>query len=96
DGAAGLYVGYPDRRARHYPAFPAPVVVDSTGAGDVFRAGVLYGLSTGCDMGDALAFGSAAASLKVGSLGGNEGIPTREEVEAHLAAHPAIAGAYRL
>ena len=95
DGAAGLYVGFPDGRTRRYPAFPAPRVVDSTGAGDVFRAGVLHGLATGCDFGEALAFGSAAAALKIGSLGANEGIPFKEEVEAHLAAHPGIADAYR-
>lgn len=95
DGAAGLYVGVPGKRPRHYPAFPAPLLVDTTGAGDVFRAGVLFGLSTGRELGESLAFGSAAASLKVGSLGGNEGIPFREEVEAHLATYPSIHAEYR-
>ena len=95
DGAAGTYVARPGLRARHYAPFPAPIVVDSTGAGDVFRAGVIFGLSSGCDFGSALAFGSAAASLKVGSLGGSEGIPTRDEVEAHIEAHPTVMASYR-
>lgn len=94
DSAEGLYVGAPGEPPRQLPAFPAPLTIDSTGAGDVFRAGVLFGLATGCEMGDALAFGSAAASLKVASLGGNEGIPEKEQIEAHIAAHPTIAAAY--
>ncbi len=95
DGGTGLFVGVPGEGARFYPSFPAPLVVDSTGAGDVFRAGVLYGLDRGQAFPEALRFGSAAASLKVGTLGANEGIPTVAEVAAHVAAHPEIAAAYR-
>lgn len=95
DGAAGLFVCSPGESAHHYPPFPAPLTIDSTGAGDVFRAGVLYGLASGCELTEALAFGSAAASLKVGSLGANEGIPFKEEIETHMASYPAILEAYR-
>lgn len=94
DGANGLFVGLPGERARFYPPFPAPEMVDSTGAGDVFRAGVLFGLDRGEPFSAALKFGAAAASLKVATLGGNEGVPERKEVLAQIAAHPEVAAVY--
>lgn len=62
----------------HYvPAFPVPVV-DSTGAGDIFHAGSIYGLLQGWPVPDTLRFAAAAAALKCEKLGGRPGIPTLE------------------
>lgn len=66
----------------HYvPAFRVPVV-DSTGAGDVFHAGTIYGLLQGWATPEVLRFAAAAAALKCEKLGGRPGIPTLERVTA--------------
>jgi len=60
----------------HYvPAFRVPVV-DSTGAGDIFHAGSIYGLLQGWPVSQTLRFAAAAAALKCEKLGGRPGIPT--------------------
>lgn len=59
-------------------------VVDTTGAGDVFHGGFIYGLLRDWDLLDILRFANAAAALKCRSLGGRKGIPTLEEIQAFL------------
>ena len=49
---------------------------DTTGAGDVYHGGYIYGLLKGWNMGDCMAFASAAAALKCRNGGGWRGIPT--------------------
>jgi len=63
------------------PAFRVPVV-DSTGAGDIFHAGSIYGLLQGWPVRDTLRFAAAAAALKCEKLGGRPGIPTLERALA--------------
>ena len=94
DGGLGLYVAEPEKEAYYLPAFPAHVVVDSTGAGDAFRAGTLYGLIHRKSLGHSLRFGAAAASLKVAYLGATENVPSLVEVDNWIKAHPEIAQAY--
>lgn len=66
----------------HYvPAFRIPVV-DSTGAGDIFHAGSIYGLLHGWRVRDLLRFAAAAAALKCEQLGGRPGIPTLARARA--------------
>lgn len=68
--------------ASHYvPAFRVRVV-DSTGAGDIFHAGSIYGLLHGWSVPDTLRFAAAAAALKCERLGGRPGIPTVERALA--------------
>jgi sugar/nucleoside kinase (ribokinase family) len=92
--AGGTAPGGADWPVRHYPPFQATLVVDSTGAGDVFRAGMLFGLDRGASLDDCLRFASAAGCLNCRALGATAGLPTREEIEAHIAAHPEVARAY--
>jgi sugar/nucleoside kinase (ribokinase family) len=56
--------------------------VDTTGAGDVFRAGFIYGLLRGWPLERTLSFASATAALKCTKLGGRPGIPTVAAAEA--------------
>jgi len=70
------------RGAYHYvPAVRVPVV-DTTGAGDVFHAGAIYGLLQGWTAPETLRFAAAAAALKCQHLGGRPGIPPLAEATA--------------
>jgi sugar/nucleoside kinase (ribokinase family) len=70
----------------HLPAFPAPAVVDTTGAGDVFHGAFLYARARGQEVREALRLAAATAALKCGALGGRVGIPTLAEALAFAAA----------
>ncbi len=54
--------------------------VDTTGAGDVFHGGFIYGLLQNWEVVEILRFANAVAALKCQDLGGRKGIPTLEEV----------------
>lgn len=67
------------------PAFEAPGgCKDTTGAGDAFRGGFLYGLLTGADIETSMKFGNAVAAMKCSALGARPGLPTKEQLEAFL------------
>ncbi len=67
------------------PAFQVPGgCVDTTGAGDAFHAGFLYGLLQGEDIEMTLKMGCAVAALGCRALGARTGLPTREELIAFL------------
>ena len=69
------------------PAFPVDVV-DTTGAGDVFRGGFVAAClrSPDGELEDALAFASAAAALNCRALGAGAGLPTEAEIDALIRA----------
>ncbi len=50
-------------------AAPAPTVIDTTGAGDLYAAGVLTGLARGQDLGDCGRLGSIAAAEVISHVG---------------------------
>ena len=82
-GAKGaVWIG--QGRRIEVPAWPAPRVVDTTGAGDCFTGWLAGALDRGCALEDALTEASAAAALKVSRKGAAAGIPTREEVETFM------------
>ena len=61
---------------------PETTAIDATGAGDAFRAGLLYGLLQGLDLPRSLCWGVATGSLKVRSLGAATTLPDLREIEA--------------
>ncbi|XP_012507936.1 PREDICTED: ketohexokinase isoform X2 [Propithecus coquereli] len=63
----------PDGKLLHSDAFPPPRVVDTLGAGDTFNASVIFSLSQGKSMQEALTFGCQVAGKKCG-LQGFDGI----------------------
>ncbi|XP_036922644.1 ketohexokinase isoform X3 [Sturnira hondurensis] len=63
----------PDGQVLHSDAFPPPRVVDTLGAGDTFNAAVIFSLSQGKSMQEALKFGCQVAGKKCG-LQGFDGI----------------------
>ncbi len=83
-GAAGSWTLARGGDLFHTPAF-AVAAVDTTGCGDVFHGGYIYGLSRGWPLTRATRFAAACAALKTRALGGRAAIPTLSEVEALLA-----------
>ena len=54
-------------------------VVDTTGAGDVFHGGYLYGILQGWELHKTVTFASTVAALSCRVMGGSAGIPTLDE-----------------
>jgi sugar/nucleoside kinase (ribokinase family) len=73
----------------HSPGFKVHAV-DTTGAGDVFRAGFIYGTLQGWDTEHVLRFANAAAGLSCTRPGAIGGVPALDEIEALLETTPAI------
>jgi fructokinase len=63
-------------------------VVDTTGAGDAFTAGVLAALTADESLGEALAFGNAVAAVTTTRQGAMTALPTRDDVAAFLGGRP--------
>ncbi len=71
-----------DRDGSTFIACPPKVeVLDATGAGDAFRAGLLYGLDKGLDLAASVCWGMATGSLKVGHIGAATTLPAFAEIE---------------
>jgi ribokinase len=83
-GAAGVLAVSADE-AFETPGRPASVV-DTTGAGDCFCGALAVALDEGQTLREALVFANVAASLSVGKAGAAGSMPSREAVEAALAA----------
>ncbi len=79
-GAAGVIARSSAGTVR-VPAYPVRCV-DSTGAGDVFHAGFIYGMLLDWPLERALRFANATAALKCMQVGGRPGIPTVAAAEA--------------
>jgi sugar/nucleoside kinase (ribokinase family) len=64
-------------------------VVDTTGCGDSFNAGMITGLLNGCTPEDAALIGSACGALVASGLGSDAGIENISGILALIAAsHP--------
>jgi ribokinase len=78
-GSKGCYVtnGYED-----YMVKPFKVkVLDTTGAGDAFDAGFIYGLLSGKDINGAGKIGNLVASRSITAMGARAGLPTLGELK---------------
>jgi sugar/nucleoside kinase (ribokinase family) len=78
-GADGCLVTGTDGGLRHVPGI-AVDVVDTTGCGDAFDAGMLTGLLLGCDPVDAAWLGAACGSLVATGLGSDAGLIDLDQV----------------
>jgi sugar/nucleoside kinase (ribokinase family) len=82
-GERGCFVaetGQSGQPALHLPAYVAPSVIDTTGSGDIFRAGLLYGRLQSWDIFTTVRFASAAAALNCGEMGGWCGVRSLAEI----------------
>ncbi|MEU0495079.1 carbohydrate kinase family protein [Mycobacterium sp. NPDC006124] len=83
-GADGALLVRPDAAPTRVPAFPT-TVVDTTGCGDSFNAGMITGLLAGCDPEDAALLGCACGALVASGLGSDAGIEDLAGVLAVIA-----------
>ncbi len=67
-GARGSYIVSADETL-HVPPVPVPRVVDTTGAGDLYAAGFLYGITQGVGLARAGLIGSVAAAEVISHVG---------------------------
>ncbi len=70
------------------PGLPVQAV-DTTGAGDVFHAGLVHAILAGQEPGPALRTACALAAISVTGLGGRSALADAATLEAFLANHPA-------
>jgi adenosine kinase len=66
------------------PSIAAEKVVDPTGCGDAYRAGLLYGISHGWDWPSAGKLGSLMGAIKIAQRGAQNHALSREEIEARF------------
>lgn len=78
-GAEGCVVVTPAGETR-VPAAPAEGIVDPTGCGDAFRAGLLYGMARGWEWRKSAELGSVMGAIKIAHRGGQNHRPGREAI----------------
>ena len=66
------------------PAVKPDALVDPTGCGDAFRAGLLYGMARGWEWKRAGELASLMGSIKIAHRGGQNHRPSRDEIAARL------------
>lgn len=79
-GGNGSYI-YADGQRFDIPCVKPEAVVDPTGCGDAYRAGLLYGIARGWDWPTCGRLASTMGAIKIASRGGQNHQPTREEIE---------------
>lgn len=94
DGKNGLFAAEPNGKTQYFPSFPPHKIVDSTGAGDAFRATLLYNLSLGTPFIESLKYAASAGSLACGTFGGTTAEITLESIAEVIEHHPEIAEHY--
>jgi sugar/nucleoside kinase (ribokinase family) len=76
-GPEGSVVFDRDEGGKSFPAFAVQDIQDTTGAGDIFRAGLTLGLLRNWHLEETVRFASAAAALHCRELGGGSRIALR-------------------
>jgi adenosine kinase len=79
-GADGSVI-YAGGREIRIPSVKAEQVVDPTGCGDAYRAGLLYGLANGMDLESTGRLGSLMGALKIAQRGGQNHAFSRGEID---------------
>jgi sulfofructose kinase len=83
-GARGALV-YCEREFIESPAFTVPGGCrDTTGAGDAFHGGFIYGMLRGEDLETCMKLGNAVAACKCRSLGARAALPTADELNEFI------------
>jgi sugar/nucleoside kinase (ribokinase family) len=83
----GGVLAWDGRQLHHRPAYRVPVV-DTTGAGDIFHAGFIFGLLQGWELERQLDFACAAAAINCMASGARGGIQSVDAIEDLMATIP--------
>jgi adenosine kinase len=81
EGGDGSVI-YVDGSPLRIPSVKAEAVLDPTGCGDAYRAGLLYGIAQGFDWPTTGRLASLMGSIKIASRGGQNHVLTRDEIGA--------------
>jgi adenosine kinase len=79
-GGSGSQI-YADGQRYDIPCVKAAQVVDPTGCGDAYRAGLLYGMAKGWDWLTCGRLAATMGAIKIASRGGQNHAPSREDIE---------------
>jgi len=79
-GGLGSHI-YAEGQLFEIPCVKADKIVDPTGCGDAYRAGLLYGISNGWDWPTCGRLASTMGAIKIASRGGQNHNPTRADIE---------------
>lgn len=71
---------YHHQQVTHIPGVPADAIVDPTGCGDAFRAGMLHGLQQGMDWATTGRIASVMGAIKIAHQGGQNHNPDQAEI----------------
>lgn len=85
-GADGSMI-YTEGREIAIPTPKPAAVVDPTGCGDAYRAGLMHGIQQGWDWETTGRLASLMGSIKIASRGGQNHAPTRDEIKAQFQKH---------
>jgi adenosine kinase len=85
-GAQGSHI-YAGGKRHEIPCAKAESVVDPTGCGDAYRAGLLYGIAEGMDWDETGRLASLLGALKIARRGGQNHHFTRDEIGARYREH---------
>ena len=83
-GGAGSEI-HADGRRHDIPCVEADAIVDPTGCGDAYRAGLLYGLAQGYDWPTTGRLAALMGAVKISQRGGQNHAPAREEIAERYA-----------
>ena len=72
-------IAWHDGAVKHYPATPVECV-DTTGAGDAFVAGLLYGLAAGQDLTPVIALAQRCGALATTAKGAMTALPWQHDL----------------
>ena len=85
-GAQGSVI-YTEGKEINIPAAAPNAVLDPTGCGDAYRAGLLHGIQQGWDWDTTGRLASLMGALKIASRGGQNHKPTRDELSELFKKH---------
>jgi adenosine kinase len=84
-GAEGSTI-YTEGSEISIPPVKPEAIVDPTGCGDAYRAGILFGLSQGWSWAKTGRLASLMGSIKIASRGGQNHAPSHAELQAKFLA----------
>jgi adenosine kinase len=83
-GGEGSWI-FANGERHEIPCVKADEIVDPTGCGDAYRAGLLYGIAHGWNWSDTGRLAAVMGAIKIAHRGGQNHTPSREEIARRFA-----------